>query len=131
MMQAHNGELFGPELFENAAGKSFADWFGFFGVELAKAVPIVDWAEIYGVRATEDMIAIHSPASMHAVFLARVMVDLLLIAGLLQALAIATRNRQQKQLYNAKHIDRLDPLSSRRSWRAQSAHLEQVKGASS
>jgi hypothetical protein len=110
MMQAHNGQLFGPELFNNADGKSFADWFGFFGVELAKAVPIVDWAEIYGVRATDDMIAIHSPASMHAVFLARVMVDLLLIAGLLQALSIATRNRQQKQLYNAKHIDRLDPF---------------------
>jgi hypothetical protein len=110
MMQAHNGDLFGPDLFSNAAGKSFADWFGFFGVELAKAVPIVDWAEIYGVRATDDMIAILSPASMHAVFLARVMVDLLLIAGLLQALSIATRNRQQKQLYNAKHIDRLDPF---------------------
>jgi len=110
MMQAHNGQVFGPELFNNADGKSFADWFGFFGVELAKAVPIVDWAEIYGVRATADMISIHSPASMHAVFLARVMVDLLLIAGLLQALSIATRNRQQKQLYNAKHIDRLDPF---------------------
>lgn len=110
MMQAHNGQLFGPALFANADGKSFIDWFGFFGVELAKAVPIVDWAEIYGVRATDDMISIHSPASMHAVFLARVMVDLLLIAGLLQALAIATRNRQQKQLYSAEHIDRLDPF---------------------
>lgn len=110
MMQAHNGQLFGPELFANAEAKSFADWFGFFGVELAKAVPIVDWAEIYGVSATADMISIHSPASRHAVFLARVMVDLLLIAGLLQALAIATRNRQQKQLYSAEHIDRLDPF---------------------
>ncbi len=113
MMQAHNGSVFGPELFSNAEERSFADWFGFFGIELAKAIPIVDWAEIYGVETSSDMIAIHGAASRHAIFLARVMVDLVLIASLAQAIGVWTRNRQQKELYRNKHISRLDPFVER------------------
>lgn len=113
MMQAHNGAVFGPELFSNADGRSFGDWFGFFGIELAKAIPIVDWAEIYGVETSSDMIAIHGAASRHAIFLARVMVDLVLIASLAQAIGVWTRNRQQKELYRNKHISRLDPFVER------------------
>jgi hypothetical protein len=47
---------------------------------------------------------------MHAVFAARATVDIALIASLLQAIAIATRNRQQKALFAAGHINRLDEL---------------------
>jgi len=113
MMQAHNGQLFGPELFKNADHKSFLDWFGFFGVELAKAVPIVDWAEIYGVTPDTSMITMNGTASKHAVFLARVMVDLVLIAALLQAVGISNRNRQQKSLYRAGQLARLDQFVER------------------
>ncbi len=113
MMQAHDGEVFGKELFQNADGKGFLSWFGYFGVELAKAVPIVDWAEIYNVYPGDDLIKMNEAPSRHAVFLARVMVDLVLIASLLQALAISTRNRQQKRLYRAKYINRLDRFVER------------------
>lgn len=113
MMQANDGGVFGPHLFNNADGRHLGEWIGFFGIELAKAIPVVDWAEIYGVRTNSEMIAINGAASRHAVFLARVMVDLVLIAALLQAVGIWTRSRQQKQLYDAGHIDRLDPFVER------------------
>lgn len=104
---------------------SFIDWLGFFGIELAKAVPIVDWAEIYniGEPGADPIISMNGAYSQHAVFLARITVDLVLIAALLQAIGISNRNRQQKRLYNAgaipnnRHhpglIDRLDPFVER------------------
>lgn len=113
MMQAHEGKIFGDALFANAQQRPFLEWFGYFGVELAKAVPIVDWAEIYGVQQDGDMIGMLGVASKHTVFMARVMVDLVLIAALLQAIGIANRNRQQKRLYSAGHIKRLDPFVER------------------
>jgi hypothetical protein len=113
MMQAHEGKIFGEELFANAQDRPFLQWFGYFGVELAKAVPIVDWAEIYGVQQDGDMIGMLGVASKHSVFLARVMVDLVLIAALLQAIGIASRNRQQKRLFSAGHIARLDHFVER------------------
>lgn len=113
MMQAHVGQIFGPGLFDGAENKTFFDWFGFFGVELAKAVPIVDWAEIYNIRPASDLIQFNSPAAKHTVFLARAMVDLVLIASLLQAIGIATRNRNQKRLFAAGHINRLDEIVER------------------
>lgn len=117
MMQANDGGVFGPSLFENASNRHLSDWIGFFGIELAKAIPVVDWAEIYGVRTNSEMIAIHGAASRHSVFLARVMVDLVLIAALLQTVSIWTRSRQQKQLFSAGHIDRLDPFVERVEFR--------------
>lgn len=113
MMQANDGGVFGEQLFDNARGRDLAAWVGFFGIELAKAIPVVDWAEIYGVSTNSEMIAIDGPASRHAVFLARVMVDLVLIAALLQTVSIWTRSRQQKLLYKSGHIDRLDPFVER------------------
>lgn len=113
MMQANDGGVFGPHLFANADGRHLNEWIGFFGIELAKAIPVVDWAEIYGVQTNSEMIAIDGAASRHAVFLARVMVDLVLIAALLQTVSIWTRSRQQKQLYAAGHLDRLDPFVER------------------
>lgn len=113
MMQAHFGQVFGPNLFYGAENKSFIEWFGFFGVELAKAVPLIDWAEIYNVRPADDLIQFRSAAAKHSVFLARAMVDLVLIASLLQAIGVASRNRNQKRLFAAKHIKRLDELVER------------------
>ena len=113
MMQLHVGQVFGPNLFAGATGKTYLEWFGFFGVELAKAVPIIDWAEIYSINPANDLIKFESAAAKHTVFLARAMVDLVLIASLLQALGVATRNRNQKRLFAAGHITRLDELVER------------------
>ncbi|MGE0741911.1 MAG: hypothetical protein AB7O98_11275 [Hyphomonadaceae bacterium] len=116
MMQANYGGVFGEHLFQAPSRVAVEDWIGFFGVELAKAIPMVDWAEVYNVSMSDDLIKIDTPASRHAVFLARVMVDLVLIAALLQAFSVLTRNRHQKQLYDAGHIDRLDPFLERREF---------------
>ncbi len=132
MRDAHFSGLFGPDMFKLPSKEpSFLQWFGYFGIELSKAVPIVDWAEIYNfgqpkvvtvgdVQVAGDMITYGAVASRHAVFMARVTVDLVLIASLLQAISITGRNRQQKRLYKAGTdprnrflpglIDRLDPF---------------------
>ena len=116
MRDAHFSGLFGDPSNPDTAmftlpashPPTFFDWFGYFGITLAKAVPIVDWAEIYnfgqpqpGSDAARNLIAMHSVASQHAVFMARSTVDLVLIASLLQAISITGRNRQQKRLYRA------------------------------
>ncbi|MEO1964469.1 hypothetical protein [Hyphomonas sp.] len=108
MSNAHWSGLFGPDMFQLPKGKEtgFLDWFGYFGVTLIKAVPIVDWAEIYNFGqprpgAGSDLISMNTVASQHAVFMARSTVDLVLIASLLQAISITGRNRQQKRLYKA------------------------------
>jgi len=112
LMQADKG-LFGSALFDAKApaDKGNLDlWLGYYGFELAKALPVIDWADIYKLQPGDDLLRPNGPMGMHAVFAARVAVDLVLIASLLQAIAIATRNRQQKALFAAGHINRLDEL---------------------
>jgi len=130
MSDAHWSGLFGEDMFNLPKGEatSFLDWFGYFGVTLIKAVPIVDWAEIYNfgqppADGSTDLITMNTVASQHAVFMARSTVDLVLIASLLQAISITGRNRQQKRLYKAGAdrsnkfrpglIDRLDTFVER------------------
>ena len=112
LMQADKG-LFNLKLFvaQTDAAKGNLDlWLGYYGFELAKALPVIDWADIYKLQPGDDLLHPNGPMGMHAVFAARIAVDLVLIASLLQAIAIATRNRQQKALFAAGHINRLDEL---------------------
>lgn len=112
LMQADKG-IFGSALFNasNPSDKQSLDlWVGYYGFELAKALPVIDWADIYKLQPGEDLLKPNGAMGMHAVFAARLAVDLVLIASLLQAIAIATRNRQQKALFAAGHITRLDEL---------------------
>lgn len=113
MMQADTSRLLGGALFIGEDKDHLREWIAYFGFELAKALPVVDWADIYKLQPGEDLLAPTEPLGMHAVFAARVTVDLLLIAALFQAIAVATRNRQQKALYAAGHIDRLDEMVER------------------
>ncbi|MBD3769745.1 MAG: hypothetical protein IE925_06310 [Rhodobacterales bacterium] len=107
MKDAHFSGLFAENMFTlpKAEETHFLDWFGFFGITLAKAVPIVDWAEIYNFGQQKEGAPIigfqDTVAARHAVFMARSTVDLVLIASLLQAISISGRNRQQKRLYKA------------------------------
>lgn len=84
-------------------------WISFFGTELAKAVPFVDWAEIYHVGGSDDNI-VRSPAAQHFVFGTRILVDLVFLAALLQALSISARNSKQRELFYGRTLDRLDPF---------------------
>lgn len=85
------------------------DWIGYYGTELAKAVPFVDWAEIYQVQGAAPIEAT-STNSRHVVFATRVLVDLVFLAALLQALSISARNAKQMDLFKAGVMDRLDPF---------------------
>ncbi|MEZ5961536.1 MAG: hypothetical protein R3C30_14100 [Hyphomonadaceae bacterium] len=85
------------------------DWIGYYGTELAKAVPFVDWAEIYQVEGAAPIEAT-TQNSRHVVFATRVLVDLVFLAALLQALSISARNAKQMDLFKAGVMDRLDPF---------------------
>lgn len=70
-------------LFEAAPGHvvSPSDWVALFGGELVKAIPLVDWAEVYNVGATNTLQPLR-PYGQAAVFATRVIVDLVLIGAL-------------------------------------------------
>lgn len=119
LRQAHMwSEEMNEPLFQIAAGMSphLFDWIGYYGTELAKAVPFVDWAEIYQVEGAAPIQA-ESPAARHVVFATRVLVDLVFLAALLQALSILARNAKQMALFEAGVMDRLDPFIEPREFR--------------
>lgn len=92
------------------------DWIGYYGTELAKAVPFVDWAEIYQVEGAAPIRA-ESAEARHVVFATRVLVDLVFLAALLQALSILARNAKQMALFEVGAMDRLDPFIEPREFR--------------
>ncbi len=94
------------------SGNSLIDWIRFFGAELAKAVPFVDWWEIYNVNVSTPFDARDAaPLAKHLTFASRAMVDLVIMAALFQALGIWQRSRTQRRLYAAGQIDYFDPFT--------------------
>lgn len=91
--------------------ETFIDWVRFFGLELFKAVPLVDWAEIYGFEPNVTIEAADGNAGKHLIFASRVLVDFVVMAALFQALSIWQRTRTQRKLYAAGQLDVLDPIS--------------------
>lgn len=107
--QANDIELFA--ISEGANLDSMVTWIAFYGTELAKAVPFVDWAEIYHVEGAAQIRA-EKDLSQHAVFLTRVLIDLVFLAALLQAISSASRDSQQRDLFYRKQtIHHLDPFT--------------------
>ncbi|ANP44837.1 hypothetical protein [Candidatus Viadribacter manganicus] len=97
-------------LSKDADVHSLAMWISFYGTELAKAVPFVDWAEVYHVEGEAPVEAVE-PFALHAVFATRVLIDLVFLAALLQAITSASRDAQQRDLfYRKRAIKRLDPF---------------------
>ncbi|MFT3722558.1 MAG: hypothetical protein QM773_03140 [Hyphomonadaceae bacterium] len=113
LKQADAGHLFNLTYFQNADHSDPTPWFVYFCFELAKALPVIDWADIYLEPGNFDTLTPVDPWGQHATFLARALLDLVLVAALLQAIGITLRNRQQKALYAARQIDRLDELVER------------------
>lgn len=86
-------------------------WISFYGTELAKAVPFVDWAEVYHVEGDAPIEA-RTEYALHAIFLTRVLIDLVFLAALLQAISSGARDAQQRDLFYKKGaIRRLDPFA--------------------
>lgn len=98
----------------SGTGSPIFDWLRFFGAELAKAVPFVDWWEIYEVEVNTPFDASKSPPlAKHLTFAARAIVDLVIMAALFQALSIWQRRRAQQRLYNVGHLNAFDPFTER------------------
>ena len=96
------------------ASNPFVAWLSFFGAELAKAVPFVDWWEIYQVDLDPPIAAAaDNPLGKHLTFAARAMVDLVIMAALFQAIAIWQRSRAQKKLYQIGHVNHFEPFAER------------------
>ena len=92
---------------------AFFDWLRFFGAELAKAVPFVDWWEIYNVdiQTPYDATTSENPLAKHLTFAARAMVDLVIMAALFQAIGLWQRSRADKRFYKAGQLDVFDPFT--------------------
>ena len=109
-----NGWQTGAFLIDEAReGNPFFAWLKFFGAELAKAVPFVDWWEIYKVDLRPPIEATDKPLGKHLTFAARAMVDLVIMAALFQAVAIWQRSRAQKKLYQIGHVNHFEPFAER------------------
>lgn len=94
------------------SGNAFVDWVRFFGAELAKAVPFVDWWEIYNVDVRTPFDAENAaPLAKHLTFVSRALVDLVIMAALFQALGIWQRSRTQQRLYDTGQLDHFDPFT--------------------
>lgn len=99
---------------ENVAlsSQSYWAWLSLVGTELAKAIPFVDWAEIFDVKG-EPFIHFNDKTAAYqcVVFSMRVMVDLVLLAALLQAYSIVSRTSKQKEMfYEDGTLVQLDPF---------------------
>ncbi|MEQ1608672.1 MAG: hypothetical protein ABL956_06860 [Hyphomonadaceae bacterium] len=82
-------------------------WMGFFGIELVKALPFVDWADIYGASG-KARIHVNSAIAMHAVFTARVVIDVLFLGTILQAISISVGLSRHKRDFLDGIVDALD-----------------------
>ncbi len=115
LRQAHvalGGDLF--QLAQPSTLNDFWAWLSFFGTELAKAVPFVDWAEIYQVRgdAPIHLDDAQVGAAQHVIFGTRIVVDLVFLAALLQAISISQRTSKLKEMfYKDGTLNRLDPFT--------------------
>lgn len=94
----------GAELFTLRAGtpNDLQTWMAFYGSELAKAVPFVDWAETYSVEGQTNVEFRDSIWAKHLVFMTRILVDLVFLGALLQAVAISGRIAKQREMFFGK-----------------------------
>jgi formylglycine-generating enzyme required for sulfatase activity len=112
----------GATLPPDAIGQ-FIAWLGYFGAELAKSVPFVDWSEVFHV-ANDSPIEPQTPLGAQIVFAMRATLDLLLLAAVLQAVQIAGRLRDQWNAFNADRLPILEPHTEKRLFKSTCEAIE-------
>lgn len=90
----------------------FITWLGYFGAELAKTVPFVDWSEVFHV-ANGSPVEAQTPFGSQLVFVLRAGLDLLFLAAVLQAVQISTRLREQALAFRNNRLPILEPFAER------------------
>lgn len=78
-------------------------WLGFFGVEMIKALPFVDWSDIYGAHGA-TAIKFENPSAMHLVFGSRVLIDLVFLSALVQAISISVSLGKHKRRFLGREV---------------------------
>lgn len=111
MRQLHFAFGHGMFNIDGEVENNFLSWISFFGVELVKALPFIDWSDIYGAKGVTS-INIVNPSAMHTVFAARVIIDFVFIASLLQAISISVSLSKQKRNF-LNQIDGTNKLDAR------------------
>lgn len=101
-------------------------WFGFFGAELAKAVPFVDWSEVFHV-ANGSPIEPNTVLGAQVVFAMRATLDLLMIAAVTQAVQLASRLAEQDQAFASGKVDVLEPFMERIRFHALGLALDRAE----
>lgn len=96
-----------------ANSASIVDWLNFFGGELAKGVPIVDWFDIYDIQQDRPFEP-KDASGRHVIFASRLMIDIVIIAALLQAIGIMQRNKGQENLFKSGQVDFFDPFMEKK-----------------
>lgn len=115
LRQANGGGESGAFFEYNGDGAiSFVSWIAYFGAELAKAVPFVDWAEVYNVGNGASIAPIDGSGGNHVVFAMRAVVDLVLLTALVQGLQVSHRVSTQEIRFEEGRIDLLDPFLERK-----------------
>ncbi len=117
LRQANAFELFAT-CETNGVVPGVLDWVWYFGAELAKAVPLVDWSEVYGVKNASPIIP-QTGAGATAVFALRAALDLVLLTAVFQAVQLGMRlNEQDAAFFVTGKIDLLDPFKELAVFRA-------------
>lgn len=88
-------------------------WLNFFGGELAKGVPIVDWFDIYGIQQDRPFEPTDENGR-HIIFGSRLLIDIVIIAALFQAIGIMQRNKAQENLFKSGQVDFFDPFMEKK-----------------
>lgn len=104
---------------------SFLEWLGYFGAELAKSVPLLDWSEVFHV-ANESPIKPKTALGAQVAFAMRAALDLLLLAAVVQAVQIAARLRTQETAFKASRLPILDPFAEARELRRAALGIEEA-----
>jgi formylglycine-generating enzyme required for sulfatase activity len=104
--------LEGAELPPDLLGQ-FVAWLGYFGAELAKSVPFVDWSEVFRV-ANNSPIKPRTTAGAQVAFAMRASLDLMLLAAVVQAVGIANRLREQNTAFRSNRLPILEPFAEAR-----------------
>ena len=98
-------------------------WLGFFGAELAKTVPFVDWSEVFHV-ANGSPITARTTLGSQIHFVLRAGLDLLFLAAVVQAVGIASRLREQSAAFRNNRLSILDPFSEARELSSVGAAID-------
>lgn len=92
----------------------FSAWIELVGAEVAKAMPFVDWSEVYGINAAGKISLGSGQLSHHILFGIRVVIDAIILGSLLQAVGSFAKHKDRLDLFYEGRLDRLDPFLERR-----------------